>query len=1607
MAVSTPFATPGFTPEDSAARLARVQAVAAESGVDGILFVGGVDGKDNLGSVQGLNYLLGGLSGYDLLERQRVVSPWLEDVVLFVTPDTVDVHVGPEAYETLRPVAAVWSRGTKVTVRALPPRRVAAAERDAETRAEAKRQEEARRRKARLEGDDVETREEEDPNEAPTEKKDDASVSDASRSSDDDADDSETDDLTSDDEDDDEDEDAAQDFKLESFVDMFVGVTTIGIALVVPFSSFSCDEARDSTNRTKPDPFLAAAELERWPLAMAYGLEGVGRSGFFTMNFNVQDVGASLRKTCYARLDRASLKRELDHTVPQFLAQWLDVVESLEESSAARREEKFAKESETENKTDGGATRNERAFAEALFDFFEYGSLRAPHGVRPACVSRDAPRVTLRGTHATVEATHPKSPGVTIARTFFARNLTNRRGALASSGFAENDRFVESVETTRETQNDDDDDDDTYNDDTYTTLVGAHAGVVAAARAAARARLSTPANGSTDSAADSFLISSAARAAFLVAAETSGVRGSSLGHLADTLVVRSRFVSFAREDEDEDETRKDAFAGGSFLYVRAGIETRLESSLSRDASSLRLLKPLDIALAHGDTFVRGDVYPVAVTGSVPVSLRWPGVEEERFCEDARAVVDRATRDAFGRGGGRRQVSKKTDTAAHPAVGSAASAAPSSAQKAPRNPLALATDPVAAEEEEEAFFDDELMSSSEDEESQESPVVDEAEEEEEDDDDDDSGPASRSRLVLDSRARRIGERSSLLLPTPEKVCLFPAFAKALPTIHQGDDVVNGDGTDEAGVVAEALRELACPRNGVARGEWRVFDDGVAFVHELHSAPPLILTLGGNVDGVDVYDAESESESDDESAERKSFGVARDADVPRAARRRREAFASATTVAFRLKPDVVTASIVSMCFSLAPMPAKSRRRFLREVLPRWKARGGATNIRRVSEECFSETHALSRRTRVALARARADARSAAASLALTMPRALLRAPVGFGVADAMAEAALDRASRRDAERAAARVDECARRGIFVPGDDDDDDDEASSSAVPDALFSSTEDVPVSLLTGAPDGCQSAVFEALELFAPNAATWIDAPVFFATETHGEGASFVSETAFVSALRAATPRVLAALAAHRASPEKTPKPRVVLVARTRATPRVARRAFRDAVKKNVVDEEEETTTQVRNIRVIRYVAGATCSCVTASGFFPEAERRPADCAAAADGADVVVLLPTAATERGDCADAAAGSLGGALARLALSENETPESLGVGGSFGTETTNTNDPDAETLVERAEDARRWLVGFLGKATADERLVVGRARLRRDPLFAVTLPTSAAFLFPRRRARKQNSHVSSPRETGRVTIATGRLDVAAVADFVRALFKSGRAPPPPSPETLKGLAPTARLERQLARFAEREADGAHPDAPFRATHARVTVTFCDEHKTNGVDEVHVKSVATRKKTMTVAYNFSSAAPFRGADAVDVSDKKRRPVYASRVEVFLLGFGSLKTADVASRLAACAYAGPAPLQRATIDSLSPDQKKTIEDALFDDPSDQNVPPGWYHDGCKWIDFDGSVSYRHPLFNERAEKHVREVNVKIDLENARRADARAAAAAATRVERDEDVF
>ena len=322
---------------------------------------------------------------------------------------------------------------------------------------------------------------------------------------------------------------------------------------------------------------------------------------------------------------------------------------------------------------------------------------------------------------------------------------------------------------------------------------------------------------------------------------------------------------------------------------------------------------------------------------------------------------------------------------------------------------IAADPVAAAAgEDEAFFDDELMSSSEDE----GPEEEEEEEEEEreydddDDDDDDDGPASRSRFVLDARTRRVVTQSPLLLPTPEKVCAFPAFTRG-DLGDLGDlDTLNPDGD-----AAEALRELACPRGGAWRGEWRVFEDGVAFAAK--NAPPLVLILGGNVAGVDVYDSTEDNTEDGRDENENVTGENVTAD----AASRRRAFAAATVVAFKLEPTNETgvvatlppscfrdssltgsshpARVDSICFSLAPMPARSRRRFLREVLPRWKKafetrigtgtlesrdgvanqKGDAVLIRRVASRAFFERRAHARASRWrARARTRAPPRRA---------------------------------------------------------------------------------------------------------------------------------------------------------------------------------------------------------------------------------------------------------------------------------------------------------------------------------------------------------------------------------------------------------------------------------------------------------------------------------------------------------------------------------------------------------------------------------------------------------------------------------------------------------
>ena len=463
--------------------------------------------------------------------------------------------------------------------------------------------------------------------------------------------------------------------------------------------------------------------------------------------------------------------------------------------------------------------------------------------------------------------------------------------------------------------------------------------------------------------------------------------------------------------------------------------------------------------------------------------------------------------------------------------------------------------------------------------------------------------------------------------------------------------------------------------------------------------------------------------------------------------------------------------------------------------------------------------------------------------------------------MADAALDRASRRDAVEAARRVDDGERIGVgigigigigigpdadvgvSVTNDDvsvtnDDDVSVDVSTNTRRENVENVENVPVSLLTGAPDGCQSAVFEALELGAPNAAAWIEAPL--AAATHGEGA-FLSEDAFLEALRAATPSVRAALG----TAGTHVRPHVVLIARTRATPRVVRGVFLSAARRFTCEllethssENEKETDGV----AIRYVPGSTASCVSASGFFPEAERRPADCAAAADGADVVVL-PTAATERGDRADAAAVREVFPPRRFVADEKTGTPNGGGGSAFV-------DPDAETPGERLEDAKRWLVGFLGKATADARLVVGRARLRRDPCSCAIILKILQSTYPRsrwprssparaartkRRAPYPDASTDCPSDDedgggfARRNRNRSAGDRDRSAEHRRRRGRGARSLPirARAAAAVAGDARRPRPHRAPGAAARavrgRRADGAE-EAPFRVTHARVTATL---------------------------------------------------------------------------------------------------------------------------------------------------------------------------------------
>jgi len=539
-------------------------------------------------------------------------------------------------------------------------------------------------------------------------------------------------------------------------------------------------------------------------------------------------------------------------------------------------------------------------------------------------------------------------------------------------------------------------------------------------------------------------------------------------------------------------------------------------------------------------------------------------------------------------------------------------------------------------------------------------------------------------------------------------------------------------------------------------------------------------------------------------------------------------------------------------------------------------------------FSETHALSLRTRVALARARADARSAAASLSL---RGLCSArPSRSGrrtrwrTPRSTARPGGTPSRRRGARRRRARGAGFSDR---ADADDVTNDDVSRRFRIRkrrrfvyEASFPSRTRLlrylesfakrlknvemfpsPCSRArqTGVSPRCSRRSSSARRTRRPGSTR----PSFSPTETHGEGA-FRFRNAFLEALRAATPSVRA----RRTQSVREKRRRASCWWRGRARRRASCEAsflsadatLRARARNPSSTRRKNDDTSTKRTASIRYVAGSTRSCVTASGFFPEAERRPVDCAAAADGADVVVLLPTAATERGDCADAAAGSrevfpprrfVADKKARGRRTETEalfssTRTRKPRASAWRTPSDGSSVSSGKPSRTRGSSSAARVCAATPRSRSPPSPATGAARTNRR---APRVPDASDLMSVRRRKQRRiretrnssySSFFSRNRSAGDRDRSAGyrrrrgfRCALCSNPGARRLRRRRRRSPASRPPRAWSVSSRGSRSAR---------VDGADPDAPFRVTHARVTATL----DPRGVPRRSGRHVSRRKK-----------------------------------------------------------------------------------------------------------------------------------------------------------------
>ncbi|KAG2484197.1 hypothetical protein HYH03_017009 [Edaphochlamys debaryana] len=254
------------------------------------------------------------------------------------------------------------------------------------------------------------------------------------------------------------DADAAEEAKLGALVALVRGCSRLGVpCALAPAAGAAAGAGPGAAANGGPPPDapprLQGAELmalEQWPLLQAYGLEGVGRSGFFTMNFQVYDMQPLLYSSVYGAIDGRALAVLAGEAVPVLRQHWEEMLQALGGKPHGQR-----------------SKLTEQQVAEPLVGYFAYGMLRTAPGVEQAVTlpprfvagprSSDdaatagaAPLASLGGgggggaggdgpppLHAVVEAADPRS-GLRVGRT-----LLLCRGAAERDVFADPDEEAE------------------------------------------------------------------------------------------------------------------------------------------------------------------------------------------------------------------------------------------------------------------------------------------------------------------------------------------------------------------------------------------------------------------------------------------------------------------------------------------------------------------------------------------------------------------------------------------------------------------------------------------------------------------------------------------------------------------------------------------------------------------------------------------------------------------------------------------------------------------------------------------------------------------------------------------------------------------------------------------------------------------------------------------------------------------------------------------------------------------------------------------------------------------------------------------------------------